>query len=302
MWAYGPENFAEFDDSVTEMLRRGLQLELLRRTLSVPHAAAAARSLTKKGAGRSFSRTESLVAAIAHRDFGTKLMGEVTHPELDTVISATDLSTANAVRFGSRVSASSPYGRIVDTVPVADAVAASAAFPALLPALVRDYTFETFSTGTQSKRRLSMTDGGVYDNLGITPLLPGRSPKHTSHVYDLNYIVSVDSGRGREASKPAQFMLNRLKQTLMISHGRVQDSGRSLLNAAAGNGLAGFVHVYLGMRDHLVQPLADLVPGEVARACGTDFKAMADGMFQAVTIRGEQLTRLVVEQHASTLR
>ncbi|CCQ46129.1 putative secreted domain protein [Pseudarthrobacter siccitolerans] len=62
-------------------------------------------------------------------------MNEVTHPNLDAIISATDLATANAVRFGSLVSSSSPYGRITDSVPVADAVAASAAFPALLPAL-----------------------------------------------------------------------------------------------------------------------------------------------------------------------
>ena len=35
------------------------------------------------------------------RAFGAKTMTEVTHPGLSTVISATDLSTGNAVRFGS---------------------------------------------------------------------------------------------------------------------------------------------------------------------------------------------------------
>lgn len=305
MWAYGPEQFADFDHTVTKILRHGLQRELLKRTVSLTHAARTIRSAASPssiGTGRSFSRTESLVQAVKHRDFGQRLMNEVTHPNLDAIISATDLATANAVRFGSRVSSSSPYGRITDAVPVADAVAASAAFPALLPALVRSYTFEAFDTGNRTVQRLSMTDGGVYDNLGITPLLPGRSSKHTAHVYDLDYVITVDSGRGRETAKPAQYLMNRLKQTLTISHGRVQDSGRSLLNVAAGNGLDGFVHVYLGMRDHLVRPLADLVPRDVARRCPTDFAAMSDAMFDAVTIRGEQLTRLVIAQHAPNLR
>jgi len=59
----------------------------------------------------------------------------VTHAGLANVISATDLITTNAVRFGSQVSSCSAHGRITEPIPVAEAVAASAAFPILLPAL-----------------------------------------------------------------------------------------------------------------------------------------------------------------------
>lgn len=305
MWAYGPDRFADFDESVTTLLRQGLQLELLRRTFSPSFVAGAVRARRGRriqANGRLYSRTESLVNAVRSRPFGQKTMAEVTHQGLDTVISATDLSTANAVRFGSRVSTSSPYGRIVEPVPVADAVAASAAYPALLPALVRDYTFEAYRDGSRTARRLSMTDGGVYDNLGISPLLPGRSSSHTGHVYDVDFLIAVDSGRGRAASKPAQHMLKRLTQTLTISHGRVQDAGRSMLNDAVHHGLSGFGHVYLGMWDNRVRPLPDLVPRDVARTCPTDFAAMTDAMLSAVTIRGEELTRLVIAQHVPNLR
>ena len=38
MWAYGPQRFDEFDDTVTALLRGGLQAELARRAFT-PHAA-----------------------------------------------------------------------------------------------------------------------------------------------------------------------------------------------------------------------------------------------------------------------
>ena len=85
MWAYGPAEFDAFEATVVELLRSGLQAELIRRALT-PGAmardlASAGRSLAS-GSPRFHTRTESLVAAIGARPFGQRLIGDVTHPGL----------------------------------------------------------------------------------------------------------------------------------------------------------------------------------------------------------------------------
>jgi NTE family protein len=229
-------------------------------------------------------------------------MAQVTHPGLSTVISATDLSTGNAVRFGSEVSSCSPHGVITGPVPVADAVAASAAFPALLPQLNRTYTF-TRTDGTQHTETMPMTDGGVYDNLGLSPLLPGRSRQHTSHVYDVDYVIAVDAGPGRTAPQAPTFMPGRLKRSFEIAHTRNQDGSRARVHelAAAGH-MKGFVYSYLGMRDaRLPVPIWDLVERRQVMNYPTNFARMSATDMEAITTRGEQLTRALIEFYCPVL-
>lgn len=299
LWAYGPVEFERFDEGVVELLRHGLQAELLRRSLS---PASMFRSTGSAAIGslprgvRRFSRTESLVEALMDRGLNVT-MEKVTHAGLETVLSATDLATSNAVRFGSRVSSSSPLGVIEESVLVADAVAASAAFPLLLPALVRSYNFRR-ADGTRSSQTVSMTDGGVYDNLGVTPLLPGRSQAHTSHVYDIDQIIAVDAGAGRGSRTPARGFLGRVKQTFEISHSRVQDGARSHLHLAAEDRkVAGIAHIYLGMRDSRIPPVTDLVPVSDVNRYPTNFAAMDKHSLSALTIRGEQLARVMIAHY-----
>jgi NTE family protein len=191
---------------------------------------------------------------------------------------------------------------IVGPVPVSDAVAASAAFPVLLPQLNRTYTFIR-TDGTGHTETILMTDGGVYDNLGLSPLLPGRSRQHTSHVYDLDYIIAVDAGPGRTAPRAPNFLLGRLKRSFEIAHTRNQDGSRARVHelAAAGH-MKGFVYAYLGMRDaRLPVPIADLVErGEVAEY-PTNFARMAPADLEAIANRGEQLTRALIEFYCPAL-
>jgi predicted acylesterase/phospholipase RssA len=308
MWAYGPEDFRDFDSTVTDLLRRGLHMELAKRTFTPRRTAANILSAGSaalpggKNRPRRSSRTEALVDALASRPFGVKEMTQATHPELGIVISATDLSTGNAVRFGSEVSSCSPHGVIVGPVPVADAVAASAAFPVLLPQLNRTYTF-TRADGTQHTETMFMIDGGVYDNLGLSPLLPGRSRQHTSHVYDLDYLIAVDAGTGRTAPRAPNFLLGRLKRSFEIAHTRNQDGSRARVHelAAAGN-LKGFAYSYLGMRDfRLPIPIADLVERQQVAAYPTNFARMAPADLEAIASRGEQLTRALIEFYCPAL-
>lgn len=308
MWAYGPQSFAEFDTSVTSLVTAGLQWEIAWRAAAPRAVLADAASLSRAVAGKPFggqrscTRTEALVQALAARPFGQRQLRDVTRPGLATVISATDLATGNAVRFGSETSSLSSVGDITEPVPVADAVAASAAFPALLPHLSRTYTF-TRRDGTQERRALRMTDGGVYDNLGITPLMPRRSTAHTSHIYDLDYIIAVDAGQGRLVRTAPNFMLGRLWRTFQITYRRAQDGSRAQLNRAADTGaIQGFIHAYLATRDErLPLPLADLIPRDAVAHYRTDFGRMSPESLQLIATRGEQVTRILIEHYCPQL-
>jgi NTE family protein len=308
MWAYGPANFDEFDDTVTALLRRGLQRELIRRTITPRRAAknlASAVGAVLPGGleqNRRSTRTESLVDALAACGLGAKTMPEVTRPRLSTVISATDLSTGNAVRFGSDVSSCSPHGYISDTIPVADAVAASAAFPVLLPQLNRSYMFNR-TDGTRHRKTMLMTDGGVYDNLALSPLLPGRSRAHTSHVHELSYLIAVDAGVGRTAPRAPNFWPGRMQRSFAIAHTRAQDGSRTRIQDLGQNGrLEGFVYSYLGMRDsRLPVTVPDLVPRQGVYNYPTDFAPVESDALDALTTRGEQLTRILIDSYCPRL-
>lgn len=166
------------------------------------------------------------------------------HERLSTIISATDLSTGNAVRFGSKISSCSPHGFISEPVLAADAIAAAAAFPALLPQLQRTYTFNRLD-GSQHRKAMQMIDGGVYDNLGLSPLLPGRSKKYTNHAYDLEYVIAIDAGIGRTAVRAPNCWPGRMKRSFEIAHTRAQDGSRAQVHELAQSRSAPRVRVLL---------------------------------------------------------
>lgn len=82
------------------------------------------------------------------------------------------------------------------------AVTASAAFPAFLPAFDERLFFE--NNGKQARHRVMITDGGIYDNLGISCMLPGRSSEFSTNSFKIDFIIACDAGQGmpREVTKP----------------------------------------------------------------------------------------------------
>ncbi len=312
LYAYGPADFTEFDAMTTDLLRRGLQAALIRRVLTpgstARNAIAAGRVLLPRRHGtplrlRTANRTDALRDELAHRAFGDRTLERVTHPGLATVITATDLRTSNAVRFGSLCSSCSAYGTIAEPVTIADAVAASAAFPLLLPAIERSYTFVRPGVPEPNQQVVLLTDGGVYDNLGLTVLEPGRSAGHTAHVYDIDYIIASDAGRGRLPLVAGHFAGARLRRSFDTVHRRAQDAARAKLHATTADGhLQGFIHAYLGMPDeHLPVPIADLVPFAAVRNYPTNFKALTSDYLNLITTRGEQLTRTLLIHYCPQL-
>ena len=238
-----------------------------------------------------------MTATFDRRAFHGKLMEEPTHRQTEFVLSATDLRTSNAVRFGSRISACSAYGTIEDKISVAEAVAASAAYPVFLPAVERRYTFRPRDGAPTQARAVLLSDGGIYDNLGSSVLEPDRSRAHTSHTFDLDYILLADAGRGALELSENHFWGSRMTRSFNTAYRRAQDGSKSYLYGALAAGrLKGIAHAYLGMEDSKV-PLP--IPGLVSRGRlpvrGRNFRSVDAQDLDLLTTRGEQLMRALID-------
>ncbi len=308
-WAYGPSQFTEFDALVTDLLHRGIQRELIARSLSpvglARGAASTARVLLpgrRDTKTRTWNRTEAFARYLDEILFSNARLDRPARPGRAVVLTATDLRTGAAVRFGSQVSSCSRYGLITDQVTLGAAVAASAAYPLLLPAIERRWTFTTRDGGARTET-VMLSDGGIYDNLGLSVLQPGRSAEHTDHVYDVTHVISCDAGRGPLASRTRRFLIGRNARAFEIVHAQAQNHGRGRLHEWGASGaLRGFAMAYLGQRDaRLPIAVADLVPAEAVVRYPTNFAAMPIADFKALTTRGEQLLRVLLPHYCPGL-
>jgi NTE family protein len=230
-YAYCSDDFATFDKKMVDLLRKGLQRMILKEVLTSSQALKVILTLVVSGlpalvlwclssmlallralTGTPTRRIERNFAALRQsipvwgslttafeqaltRLFGSKTVREVARPGLHVVINACDLKTGTAFRFGSQRSGGWRYGRIVGVVPtVAKAVAASAAFPMILPPLIE--TFQFTNVGRTETHTVVLTDGGLIDNLGVSVLEPGRDGDITD-TYPVTHIISLNAGPGQ---------------------------------------------------------------------------------------------------------
>ena len=101
-------------------------------------------------------------------------MNELKSGKPFLIINAAELRTGSAFYFTAKESGSWRLGTLPGTeIALAHAVTASAAYPLLLPALDERLRFIR-RDGSRHIERVSLTDGGVYDNLGLAPLWPDR--------------------------------------------------------------------------------------------------------------------------------
>ena len=325
MWAYGDEDFDAFDAHVRGLLRRGLQRSLTRRALlsrRMPEqlatgmvaggAATAARAawLARRAAGtrgpstpplrRWVSRTDAFLDVLRRDVCGDRPITAARRDGLDVVINACELRTGSAFRFGSRESGCWRIGKIPrnDDVALATAVAASAAYPLLLPALDREWELER-RNGTVAQQRLILADGGVFENLGTSCLEPGRSPEHSYNVFPVDFIIACDAGRGLLDPVVTYGLVPRIHRAFDTTFRKLQDGARGRLHdlVAAGQ-LEGFVMPYLGQQDRAlpVAP-ADLISREAIAAYPTDFRAMSAEALSMLVTRGEQLTLTLLDAY-----
>jgi NTE family protein len=243
----------------------------------------------------------ALQSVLDRRLFRGRGLRDVQRANLEVVINTCDLRTGTAFRFGSRHSGAWRYGRIsdADSFPIAKAVAASAAFPVLLPPLIETFNFVRGETAPKAFE-IALSDGGVFDNLGINVLEPGRNPSISVNVSDVTHILCLNAGTGQFPIGPRTlWLMPRLKQAFEIAHRRVQEAAYSRLHRLVESGLlSGFVMAYLGQDDaKLPAPPPDLVPRSAVQDYPTDFSAMPEESIDLLATRGEQLTRLLVSRY-----
>lgn len=327
LWAYGDEDFDTFDARVQELLRRGLQGAIARRALlsvRTPQqigtrllaggAAAAARTATAVSRRREdgpiapplrrwVSRTDAFRDVLDREICAGRRIDASRRPGLDVVVNASDLRTGSAFRFGSRESGTWRVGKIPgNDVQLATAVAASAAYPLLLPALDRKWTFER-RDGSRHDERVVLADGGVFDNLGTSCLEPGRSTAYSYNVFAVDHIIACDAGRGLLDPVVPYGWLSRVQRSFETTYRKVQDAGRGRLHDATAAGrLRGFVMPYLGQQDQsLPAPPSDLVPREAVADYATNFAPMNAKALANLSTRGEQLTQSLIDSYLPEL-
>lgn len=234
--------------------------------------------------------------------FGDRRMDAVGRRDLSVVINAAELRTETAFRYGSVESGCWRFGKLTDAPQVATAVAASAAFPALLPALDHYLTFT--KSGVESKHRVIITDGGVYDNLGVSCMLPGRSSEFSTNAFPVDFIIACDAGQGMPSgARRPTFWMSRMLATVLTIHRRTQTMTQNLLHRMVASGeIQGFLMPYLGQRDSALpfRP-ADLVSRDQVFDYPTNFNPMSKSNIGTLSKRGEQLTRCLLDTYAPEL-
>ncbi|MCI0393113.1 MAG: patatin-like phospholipase family protein [Acidobacteria bacterium] len=334
MYGYSSDSFEEFDARVVEFLRRGLLGKLVRRTLLSPrllgsigaHAVAGTAALgadllrmglTVANIGaterrekvraplrRWVSRTTAFEDVLRDHLFGDLVLTSRRRGGIDVVLNACELRTGSAFRFGSRESGCWRFGRLVDNdVPVALAVAASAAYPLLLPAVDRSFIFAD-RKGQKFTGRVVLTDGGVFDNLGATCFEPGRSADIGFNTFCPEYIVCCDAGQGILSDNIIPYYWpSRMARSFEAVYRKANDGTRQRLHEYAASGkLKGFVLSYLGQIDErllLVPP--DLIKREEVYKYPTNFSPMKLDTIARLADRGEQLTRMLISRYCPEL-
>src|SRR3546814_2919817 len=82
-----------------------------------------------------------------------------------------------------------------------------------------------------------LTDGGVYDNLGISCLLPGRSAAFSTNAFDVDFIIACDAGHGMPSGEIKPYLWgSRMIATINTIHRRTHVQAYDLLHRMAANG------------------------------------------------------------------
>lgn len=219
------------------------------------------------------------------------------------IVNAADLRTGSAFYFSQQSSGSWRLGELaVKDISLGYAVAASAAYPLFLPALDEIMRFNK-KDGTRREERVTLTDGGVYDNLGLAPLWPDRDPQISLNVKPIDTIICCRAGYGLRFDRPSQFLLARITSAFNCVHDRAQNASmKRLFDLLKMGEIKRVLLPYLGQNDaRLKFPPGDLVTREEAYAYPTDFSAMPEEWIDKLSRRGEQLTKALVQEHWSDL-
>ncbi len=275
----------------------------VRNTLArlASHRAGRASWLAESAIRRRASRT-TILRRVFSDLFEGRLLTQFRPDRPKLIVVACELRHRSAFYFAAdgigswRLGTADP-GRI----EIAQAVAASAAYPGLLPALDEVMTFT--KGGRTYDSRVILTDGGVYDNLGLAPLWPDRDPGISLHVESYDLVIASQAGYAlREAASPSLWP-SRMLAVVDTLHARTQNLAVNRAFDLQRAGRLRFILPYLDQKDEaLACRPADLVTRDQVTDYPTDFAAMSDEMIGLLSKRGEQVTEALLDEHLAGIR
>ena len=218
------------------------------------------------------------------------------------IVVACELQTKSAFYFAADEVSSWRFGATPpENIEIAEAVSASAAYPIALPALDREFEF-TKKDGSTATDRVILTDGGVYDNLGLAPLWPDRDGSISFHVGRYSRIIACRAGYALEAAPAPSLAPTRVAAAFESIFARAQNFAvKRLFDLRELGKLDDFLHPYLGQADHrLACPPPDLIRCEEVAGYPTDFSAMPAEWIDKLVKRGEQVTWALLAEHWTT--
>ena len=247
---------------------------------------------------RRYSRTHVISDAIADV-VGTHNCDAPTRQGKSIVFNACELRTGTAFRMSNERFGSWRYGWApASELQVADAVAASAAYPPFLPPF--DWLRSFGLHGETTTCRVIVTDGGVFENLGVGVMEPSRDSQISTITYNPDIIIASDAGAGQFTGETVPLSWpKRMTQVVSAVMRKVQDGTKARLHDHARAGrIDGFVYANLGQMDHRV-PLkpANWVDREEVIHYPTDFSSMSEDNIRLLSGRGEAITRALVTRY-----
>ncbi len=317
MYAYSNDSFEEFTAKVSQQLESGFQPEedngifftpkMLFSLIRVVFFSSENKSEKRKKAAKIFEdrlyRAEELAAIFDEKLYQGKKLSAETRNGLEITINACELSTNTAFRFSNKIINNWLLGEVsTDSVSLAEAVAASAAYPILVSTM--DKHFEFKKNGGRKKKKVFLTDGGVYENQGITALWPDRSAEYSYPHCHFDYIIACDAEPSRSLPRqPNLTLLDKFKECLSTLMGRISSMNFKVLHEYKNaRKIKGFVLARLNTEDENILFKDDKFVS-YARVADypTDFKAMKKEDIERLSNRGEQITDSFVRQYASDL-
>ena len=230
------------------------------------------------------SVSDRIAAAYREHLFGEATLQDLPAGRPRFVLNATNLESGALMRFSRPYVADYRVGRILDPrLSLAVAVAASSAFPPVLSPCTLDLRKETWTTdpgndltGPGFRDEISLTDGGVYDNLGL----------ETAYKRCRTLLVSDGSGRLEPDPDPPEDWLRHTVRVIAVMFNQVLALRKRELIGAYRSGVRD--GTYVGIRSDVADyGLADPMPADPAVTAA--LAAMPTRLERVAEDRQEQL-------------
>jgi NTE family protein len=182
-------------------------------------------------------------------------------------------------------------------VELADAVVASAAYPAFLPSIDQRLVFT--KALKEKPYRITLTDGGVYDNLGLSPLWPDRDFSESLPLPRHDWIIACRAGYSLEISEPASMWGARMEASFESVFARAQNLAmKRLFDLKELGKLKGFILPYLGQKDSTLKFFdRGMVNAECTAGYPTNFNAMDEKWIELLVRRGSEIVHAQFKEH-----